>query len=268
MKVGVIADLHIDRHNRLKPVNYLNTLIEAVKSKNIDILLIAGDISNDFKLTSHFIEQLTQNLDTLVRFVPGNHDLWNTEDTSTQETWDSYKSMSQCLVGQPNIINDEWAIVGHTAWYDYSYAAKRFSLEQLQKGKYYGATWQDKERISWGISDQTLSKQAVEEVYKDIKKVGNRRIILVTHVVTHPEFVVPMPHRIFDFYNAYIGTSDFNDLYDTFDIPYSVMGHVHFRKSIVDNGRHYICPCLGYPRQWRTEDIYQEIIETMQIIEI
>lgn len=75
MKIGVIADLHIDRHNRLKPLDYLKTLIEVVKSKNIDILLIAGDISNDFKLTSHFIEQLTQNLDTLVRFVPGNHDL-------------------------------------------------------------------------------------------------------------------------------------------------------------------------------------------------
>ncbi|GJF49900.1 metallophosphoesterase [Staphylococcus argenteus] len=268
MKIGVIADLHIDRHNRLKPLDYLKTLIEVVKSKNIDILLIAGDISNDFKLTSHFIEQLTQNLDTLVRFVPGNHDLWNTEDTSTQEIWDSYKCMSQCLVEHPYIINDEWAIVGHTAWYDYSYAAKRFSLEQLQKGKYYGATWQDKERVSWGISDQQLSKQAATQVRKDIQNVGARRIILVTHVVTHAEFIVPTPHRIFDFYNAYIGTSDFNDLYNLFDISYSVMGHVHFRKNLIEKGRHFVCPCLGYPRQWRTEDIYQEINETMQILEI
>ncbi|MCG9803801.1 metallophosphoesterase [Staphylococcus argenteus] len=268
MKIGVIADLHIDRHNRLKPLDYLKNLIEVVKSKNIDILLIAGDISNDFKLTSHFIEQLTQNLDTLLRFVPGNHDLWNTEDTSTQEIWDSYKCMSQCLVEHPYIINDEGAIVGHTAWYDYSYAAKRFSLEQLQKGKYYGATWQDKERVSWGISDQQLSKQAATQVRKDIQKVGARRIILVTHVVTHAEFIVPTPHRIFDFYNAYIGTSDFNDLYNLFDISYSVMGHVHFRKNLIEKGRHFVCPCLGYPRQWRTEDIYQEINETMQILEI
>ncbi|HDM4701779.1 TPA: phosphohydrolase, partial [Staphylococcus aureus] len=53
-----------------------------------------------------------------------------------------------------------------------------------------------------------------------------------------------------------------------FDIPYSIMGHVHFRKSVMDDGRCYLCPCLGYPRQWRSEDIYQEINETIQIIEI
>lgn len=52
------------------------------------------------------------------------------------------------------------------------------------------------------------------------------------------------------------------------DIPYSIMGHVHFRKSVMDDGRCYLCPCLGYPRQWRSEDIYQEINETIQIIEI
>lgn len=176
--------------------------------------------------------------------------------------------MSQCLVGKPFIVNEEWAIIGHTGWYDYSFAAQRFSLDELQKVKHYGATWQDKERISWGISDQNLSKIAVEQVKKDILEVGNRRVILVTHVVTHPDFIVPMPHRIFDFYNAFIGTSDFNPLYAMFDIPYSIMGHVHFRKSVMDDGRCYLCPCLGYPRQWRSEDIYQEINETIQIIEI
>ncbi len=92
------------------------------------------------------------------------------------------------------------------------------------------ATWQDKERISWGISDQNLSKIAAEQVKKDILEVGNRPVILVTHVVTHPDFIVPMPHRIFDFYNAFIGTSDFNPLYAMFDIPYSIMGHVHFES--------------------------------------
>ena len=33
------------------------------------------------------------------------------------------------------------------------------------------------------------------------------------------------------------------------------MGHVHFRKNLIENNIHYICPCLGYPRQWRTDDI-------------
>jgi hypothetical protein len=42
------------------------------------------------------------------------------------------------------------------------------------------------------------------------------------------------PHRIFDFFNAYIGTKDFNYIYDSYNIQYSIMGHVHFRKTLTE----------------------------------
>ena len=35
----------------------------------------------------------------------------------------------------------------------------------------------------------------------------------MTHIVTHRKFAVPMPHRIFDYFNAFIGTSDFDEIY-------------------------------------------------------
>ena len=41
MKIGTIADLHIDRHNKTSE-DYLEALVEIVKYKNLDILLIAG----------------------------------------------------------------------------------------------------------------------------------------------------------------------------------------------------------------------------------
>ena len=37
------------------------------------------------------------------------------------------------------------------------------------------------------------------------------------------------------------------------------MGHVHFRKSLVENNITFLCPCLGYKREWRTADIYSEM---------
>lgn len=104
-------------------------MVEIVKYKKLDILLIAGDISNHYQLTHQFITQLTKQLDIPVKFVPGNHDLWEVESMTTQDIWNNYKSMSQCLVGKPFIVNEEWAIIGHTGWYDYSFAAQRFSLE-------------------------------------------------------------------------------------------------------------------------------------------
>lgn len=45
MKIGTIADLHIDRHNKKTSEDYLEALVEIVKYKNLDILLIAGGIS-------------------------------------------------------------------------------------------------------------------------------------------------------------------------------------------------------------------------------
>ncbi len=51
MKIGTIADLHIDRHNKKTSEDYLEALVEIVKYKKLDILLIAGDISNHYQLT-------------------------------------------------------------------------------------------------------------------------------------------------------------------------------------------------------------------------
>ena len=50
--------------------------------------------------------------------------------------------------------------------------------------------------MDWSLSDQQLSKIAANKVEEDIKQVCNRNIILMTHIVTHPQFVVPTPHRI------------------------------------------------------------------------
>ena len=35
----------------------------------------------------------------------------------------------------PIIINDQYAIVGHVGWYDYSYADNRFSQQKIASGK-------------------------------------------------------------------------------------------------------------------------------------
>ena len=99
-------------------------------------------------------------------------------------------------------------------------------------------------KIDWDIDDRVLSKEA-KQIQEDLDQVKDKHIILMTHIVTHPKFIVPMPHRIFDFFNAYIGTKDFDEFYSTYSIRYSIMGHVHFRKMINENGITYICPRLG-----------------------
>ncbi|MEJ7509426.1 phosphohydrolase, partial [Staphylococcus simulans] len=77
---------------------------------------------------------------------------------------------------------------------------------------------------TFDVSDPQLSQCFVDEVKRDLAAYPDHQVILVTHMVTHPKFTVPTPHRIFDFFNGFIGTRDFKPLYEQFNITYSVMG--------------------------------------------
>lgn len=139
MRIGAISDLHIDRHPKLKSNVYLETLIKVVQHREIDLLLIAGDISNYFRDSYQFIKDLKTALHIPILFVPGNHDYWKAEDgTTSQDIYDFYRTKPECLLDHPYVINDNWAIVGHTAWYDYSYADKKFEETRLKKGNIMG----------------------------------------------------------------------------------------------------------------------------------
>ncbi|MDT3996020.1 metallophosphoesterase [Mammaliicoccus sp. H-M34] len=271
MRIGAISDLHIDRSKDYYPQDFEYILTNEIKRLNLDMLLIAGDVSNHYLQTVQFVQNVKHHSNIDVLFIPGNHDYWKSEkdDKSSYEIFEHYKSQPESIIGNPYIINDDWAIVGHSGWYDYSFADhEKFSLERLERRKYYGSTWLDKEHIDWGKSDLEMSKLAATSVKNDLEQVKDKNIILMTHIVTHKRFAVPMPHRIFDYFNAFIGTSDFDQFYETYPIKFSIMGHVHFRSIIEESGVQYICPCLGYQREWRTQDLETEMKHTIQIIEI
>ncbi len=269
MKIGVISDLHIDR-GKVDPKKYETILAEEVRRRCLDFLLIAGDVSSHYTMTADFLKALSELTDAEILFVPGNHDYWlgDKDKKTTREVYEFYKNMPESLLETPYVINEDWAIVGHSGWYDYTYADERFSIEKLSRGKFYGGTWQDKLKIDWQLHDREMSRIFADKVEEDMKKVKDRNIILMTHVVTHRRYAVPMPHRLFDYFNAFIGTSDFDALYKNYPIKYSIMGHVHFRHQFRQDELTYICACLGYPREWRTDDIETEIRNTLQVMEI
>ena len=127
MKIGTISDLHIDRHPHLNPEIYLEKLCQVIKQRSIELLIIAGDISNDYRISYDFIQSIQELSGIPTYFVPGNHDLWSDQaDKTSTEILSFFRSKEECLIGNPIIINDRYAIVGHVGWYDYSYADRRF----------------------------------------------------------------------------------------------------------------------------------------------
>jgi len=267
MKAAVISDIHIDiNHDEKEPV--IDSLKKVLEQDMPEILIIAGDISNDYRKTLEFLKQTDRTIPTL--FVPGNHDLWSIENQQ-HDTWKIYDALGTYphnLCTQNYIINDEWAVCGECGWYDYSFADREFSTELIQEGSYMQRKWKDKDYIKWGKNDAEVFDIFYDKLEKKISEVKDRKIIMVTHMLTHKEFTVK-DHPMWKFFNAFLGSSRYGELIKKYDVKYSIMGHVHYRKELEEKGTRYICACLNYTNEWEGSiSPYDQIKQTIKYINI
>lgn len=269
MRIGTISDLHIDRNNTFlnKGETFEKSLSTLIKEKSVDLLLIAGDVSNHYLETDAFLKKTSDLSGVPILFVPGNHDYWakNHGLTDTHEVDAYFRKQAYSLINKPYIINDKWAVVGTPGWYDYGYGNQKiYTTEKFEKKQYSFATWNDKHYVDWGMSDQEVSEKMLRQVSEDLKSVGKRNVIFMTHVATHPEFVIPLPHRVYNYANAFLGAKSYEQLYDEFPtILYSIMGHVHLRKVVQDENRTYATACLGNFRHWKNKEIDKQLSKTL-----
>lgn len=267
MKIGVVSDLHIDTNEKALGIgeSYSQIVGEVILEKSIDLLLIAGDISNHYAVTQTFLETVHDNTGIPIYFVPGNHDYWAKDHgiKDTRVLHEYFADKKETLISNPKIINDEWAIVGTPGWYDYGYGdLNKYSVEQYAKKRYKFAYWNDYHYVNWGASDKEVSRKMLEQLEADIEKVKGYKLILMTHIATHPNFVVPLPNRLYDFVNAYLGAKDYESIYkDHPQIKYSIMGHVHFRKVVKEFGTTFLSACLGGRKHWLNKNNPKKEIE-------
>lgn len=270
MKIGFISDLHIDRNPDVPPKEFVTRLKEVIKRKQLNRLVIGGDISNHYSSTLEFVEQLQNQAEIPVHFIPGNHDFWEEADATkdTKGIYRLYKEHPQSLVETPLKLNENYTLIGHPGWYNHAvYDKEKFTPEEVEKGKFRWAYWQDKLRMDWEMTDQEVSKQFKEIITNDLEKVSTENIIFQTHVVTVPEFTMPMPHRTFDFFNAFIATDDLNNLHKEYPISHQFMGHIHFRANFQKNRTNFISNSLGYRREWRSRDFTKELLDSLYILD-
>lgn len=259
--LGVISDLHIDNNarNLQKGETFEVLLANLLIEREVDTLLMAGDVSNNYLKTQAFIEEVEDRSGVEILFVPGNHDFWQKEPTEGQawDIYDFFQKQSQSLIAKPRHLSDEWAIVGNPGWYDYEYAdLEKYDLDELAKRRLRFGDWNDKHYVNFGESDRTVSRKMKEQLEQDLKSVGDKKIILMTHVATHSQFVVPTPHRLYSYMNAFLGAKSYEELYKNkgYDIQYNIMGHVHFQQRYYSDQCLHMMACLGNRRHWLNKD--------------
>lgn len=257
MKIAFISDIHL---NISAEYPVLDTLSAVVREKCADVLVIAGDISENYHETISAAEFLSENA-CRTYYVPGNHDLWRVpgEELTNDDIYRVYAYDDNCLIDNSILLSDDAVLIGDVGWYDYSLALEAFTLEELNAMKRNGRVWQDSFRNTFTKdnfrkTEYMLNKLEAQLIkYRDIK---NK--IVVTHMIPVKEFCVPAAMKDWSYFNAFLGSVRFRDLFERYGVTLSVSGHVHYRKQVVHGSTTYFCPCLGYSREWSLTDIDPE----------
>lgn len=270
MKIGIISDLHVDQ-NTYEEKTVLEGLIKAIKINKVDLLMIAGDISNDYEISLELLKKIEEKTGVTYIFTPGNHDIWN-ESHKDKNAWDIYKEYKKNprnLANGPIEIKEDWVVIGDIGWYDYSFGSNEFTKEEFDEMHIDGRTWQDKIKAVWDRSTIDMHKYFYKKIEKQIHENKGKNIILMTHVVSHKDFTVQNPNRMWKYLNAFLGSSDYGRLVIDNNIKYSIFGHVHYRmEKEIDNSK-FICNCLGTIDEWQgRKDPIEEVINTFMVIDI
>jgi putative phosphoesterase len=267
MKVGTISDIHIDV-NKDYPI--LELLVKKIREYRLDCLIIAGDISNHISVTLDFIDRIRELSGKPVYFVPGNHDIWdqNGEFLDTWKIYRSYQEHPACLVNRYIPLAYDWVVLGDIGWYDYSYGNKIFTRDEFDKKMMYDRIWKDSIHLDWRLTDEQVHKNMLDGLEKQLSETAGKKQIAVTHMITNNFFAVPENREPWSYFNAFLGSDEYGGLFERCGVKYSIMGHVHFRRHHTTNGVSYICSCLNYSSEWKSNDCEREIDEALTIINL
>lgn len=252
MRIALISDLHIDI-NREYPI--LKITAEAAEEKRADVLVIAGDISEDPGMTRSAMAQLQELCRCPVYYVPGNHDMWNKNcpGTATEDIYQAYRADEHCLSGKHVILDRagvKLALTGDIGWYDYSMASPIHTKAQLDGMQISGRTWQDKLFNQWTADNEQQMRISLDGLRQQLDACGDLPVLMVTHMLPVRDFCVPEEKKDWGFFNAFLGSTALDTLFRQYPVRYAVCGHVHYRSQAERDGIRYICPCLGYHSEW------------------
>ena len=267
MRTAVISDIHVDIN---EDYDVIGALKEYLKENEVELLLIAGDISSYPQQTIETVEKLEADGNTKVLYVPGNHDMWNKEGKyeNNEVIYDMMCKDPHCLSGKTYEVGD-YILLGDVAWYDYSFGNPKYTKEEFDRMEIEGRRFQDSLYNEWSKDNQGKCDWFIKRFEGLMEQNQGKHFILMTHVLSHSAFTVPEEIGNWSYLNAFLGSKKLQDLCLRYPVDYAICGHVHYRKSFKEDGVTWMCRCLNYHNEWRGEkDIRKQIASAIEIIEL
>jgi len=270
LRLAITADLHWGTHDNGDDATGL--LLEYLKQQPPDVLILAGDIGAG----DHFAECLAlfDDLSCRKALVPGNHDIWVTDNDPRGDSLQVYQEYLPKISGEhgfhyldhgPLFLKEasggsdppgsaDLALVGSINWYDYSWSVEQLKTRihdwerRLRSKLFSRGRHNDARFVRWALNDEEFTTLVVEALDKHLKDALSQagKAILIAH---HPPFyglTFPrlMPPVTVDglLWDAFSGNRRLELILteNAERIPFVFCGHTHrARENTLDNIRGY-----------------------------
>lgn len=197
MIVKVVSDLHVDINNNILKVNQFGFMNELLDNK-IDILLVAGDISGSYRLTSKYMTDLQElikqnNLKTKIFFTIGNHEPYgyDVEDKPIQDINLGLRSMFSSkptmFLQNTHFVLDNYVIFGGTLYTNFN-LNKDISFGETMANRYINdfryCAVKDKNGITRAVKPRDYRgyfDECIAQLEILCKEYVDKKIIVFTH---------------------------------------------------------------------------------------
>jgi predicted phosphohydrolase len=224
-------------------------MLAFLRDQTLDWLLLAGDIGAG----DHFDECLALfgELPCRKAVVPGNHDIWVTDDDPRGDSLQVYRDFLPQVCGrhgfhyldhQPLMIPEaDLAVVGSINWYDYSWSIDRLrervhDWEMRLRSKLFSrGRHNDGRFVRWSLDDRQFTHEVVTALARHLEEALTQvgQAIVVVH---HPPFyglsfprLVPPVTMDGLLWDAFSGNTQIETILsrNADRIPFAFCGHTH-----------------------------------------
>lgn len=242
MRVFALSDIHVDYEENarwlanLSRSEYLN-----------DVLILAGDISDEPSLFQRTLESLTKRFLRIV-YVPGNHDLWvvRSKHSDSFEKFQAICTIARQVDVSMNPVHfGPLSIVPLHGWYDYSFGLPTESLL---------SSWADYHACVWphGVEQAAITRYFAARNLSALRTV-NQRVISFSHFVPRSDLIPSYVPQSVKALLPVMGSRMLENHIRWLNPDIHVYGHSHFNQRTEIDGISYINNALGYPSEkWIT----------------
>lgn len=238
MRAFTVSDVHVDFEPNLYWVRQLSD-----SDYQKDVLIVAGDISDDERLLVETLTTLMKKFQWVV-FVPGNHETWvhrSQFSSSLEKFYWVLNKAHELGVTIERVTLDDIDIVPLYSWYDFSFAPLNEQLEEY---------WSDFRFCRWPmpVSEVAAHFHSMNEATLR-ETVQCQRRISVSHFMPRLDLLPNYIPARFNYLWPVLGSKMLGQQVERLQPDIHIYGHSHVNTTTTHQGINYVNNAFGYPNE-------------------